>query len=46
MIMCIRDQIQSELPYLHDQNLLTLCWRWFSERSSDRFASFFAYKGW
>jgi len=32
------DQITIQLPYLQDQKLLRLCWRWFSEWGSDRVA--------
>ena len=46
MDMSIRDNIGSLLPYLPDQNSLTLRWRSFSEWGSDCIAFFIAYKGW
>jgi len=45
MVMWISDQVDLELPYLHDRKSETLLWHSFSEWGSDRVAFFLAYKG-
>jgi len=38
------NQITIQLPYLQDQKLMTIHWRWFSEWGSDHVAVAVAYE--